>query len=300
MVVGDGGGGGGCGCLGVGRGGGGDSARDGTGGCAGGCGTRARRQLQGSTSSRSLAMERGGGRNARGGRRHGEAARGRGPGGLQGRRHGPEQAWAPGHAAAGDPQGRPRKGEEGNSGGRGEGDGGRGLRDSDESRRLGGPAAEEDGEKGNASGGGGHGGRRGWDNSDAEQERLHLGAPGHHAVQYYSQAASGSRDCAAGEGAGFPRGGVPAQSDGRRQDRPESKEGNARGGGSLSSASATSRHQAACPTVEPEGKKWALPASAAPTPLLPWSSSLSDAFLLWTIKDVMNDNLYKGKVPHSH
>ncbi|KAG2565007.1 hypothetical protein PVAP13_7NG005479 [Panicum virgatum] len=72
----------------------------------------------------------------RGGGCHGEAARGGGRGGRRGGKHNYEQGRGPGRAAAGDPQGRPRNGEEGWGGGRGRHNG-------DESPRLGVTAARE-------------------------------------------------------------------------------------------------------------------------------------------------------------
>ena len=243
----------------------------------------------------------------RGGGCHGEAARGGGRGGRRGGKHNYEQERGPGRAAAGDPQGRPRNGEEGWGGGRGrhngdesprlgvtagEGDGdegwggGRGTHNGGESPRLGVPAGEGDGEEANASGGGSAGG-------NAEQARLRLGGPGNQSVQ---QATSRQRDGAAGDDAGFPQqDGVRPTADGRWQVRPDCKEGNASAGVDLGGASAARKHPAACSTVESGEKKRALPPPTS-APLLPLSNFLSEALLSWTINDLLNDDLYIGKV----
>jgi hypothetical protein len=64
---------------------------------------------------------------------------------------------------------------------------------------------------------------------------------------------------------------------------PDSKLGNASARVDLGGASATSKHPAACSTEA----------------LLPLSNFLSEALLSWTIKDLLNDDLYIGKVLRS-
>jgi hypothetical protein len=73
--------------------------------------------------------------------------------------------------------------------------------------------------------------------------------------------------------AGFPRGGVDG-GNGQRQERH------------------CIERNALCAAVEPEAR--AAP-QVTPT-LLPWSSFLSVAVLSWTIKDILDEGLYKNKV----
>jgi hypothetical protein len=110
------------------------------------------------------------------------------------------------------------------------------------------------------------------------------------------QATSRQRDGTAGDDAGFPQqDGVRPTADGRWQVRPDCKEGNASAGVDLGGASAARKHPAACSTVESGEKKRALPPPTS-APLLPLSNFLSEALLSWTINDLLNDDLYIGKV----
>ncbi|KAL6654575.1 hypothetical protein ACP70R_008040 [Stipagrostis hirtigluma subsp. patula] len=263
------------------------------------------------------------------GRRHGEPARGGSQRGRRGRRHNREQERGRGGGPAGDPQGlAPRDGAEGSARGGventagggggsdselqgrrreegnaiangGGGTGGlRGRQDDGAQERLelgaevqGRPRA---GEERNASGGGGTAARRGRDNGDAEQKRPHLGGSAgelqgrqrdgggagtggrrgrnngdadQEKVDLGGEQAIGhQRSGAAGEDGGFHSGGLQAQPDG-----------------------------AAATSYSHSGRPWRGTGYRPPT-LLPWSNFLSDSILAWTIKDVLDDELYINEV----
>lgn len=238
------------------------------------------------------------------GGRNGVPARG---GGRRGRSHNHPEPESPGPGdAAGDGHGRPtRNGEERNGrregGGGGGGRGGRHNGDA-EAPRLVGPACESQvrpegegestggggdpagdrGEQGrlhnkeeSGSGGGGRGGHRGSHSCDALQEIPLLGSrggqPGRRGGE---QPAALQRGGAEGsQVAGFLGGGVDG-GDGERQERH------------------CVERNALCAAVEPEAR--AAP-QVTPT-LLPRSSFLSVAVLSWTIKDILDEGLYKNKV----
>ncbi|KAJ1276614.1 hypothetical protein BS78_05G228100 [Paspalum vaginatum] len=174
----------------------------------------------------------------------------------------------------GELQEEPEDAEEGNaSGGKADAEpGSLGFAGPGERPNLGGELQEElqHAEEENASG----------HSADAQPGSLGLGGPGDQSVQRgEKKETSRTLSTAPADDAPFVSSGVPSG-----------------GGADLVDASATSKEQTICSAVVPEEKKLGSTATATPTSTLPPSTFLTEAVLSWTIRNVLDDNLYKEKV----